>query len=217
MIKELGQCKKCGQTVTYCDCEPPIPDLIPTLAQIYDTVRIGDWPDKGTTHSYIDFYDQLFSPVRASAKNVLEIGIFKGLSLIMWEEYFYNATVYGVDCDEQPHGGMADLRTMIQSGKHNIRIMDATNAFHAEREFTSVRFDVVIDDAAHNLEQQLSIYNVFKQYMAPGGIYVIEDVQDIDRNRHFFQAIDSKKSVEIIDRRNIKNRYDDVLVVIRDK
>ena len=77
-----------------------------------------------------------------------------------------------------------------------------------------MKFDVVIEDASHNIEQQLQIYSVLKNYMKTESIYIIEDVQDIDNTRSLFENIDSNKKVEIIDRRRIKNRYDDVLVII---
>jgi hypothetical protein len=184
-----------------------------TLHELYNKYKVGEWPDKGSVHSYIDYYAELFAPVRKSAKNILEIGLMSGESLRMWEDYF-SGDVYGIDCTDTPVGGMADLRPMIAEMNHNIFIGDATDPETAKRFFSGIKFDVIIEDAQHTLEQQLAIYSVMKHYMAEGGIYVIEDVQDIDISRGTLQGIDPEKSVEIIDRRNIKGRYDDVLIVI---
>lgn len=187
-----------------------------TLSQIYQRNIVGGFPDKGTTHSYIDVYEEILAPYRETAKNILEIGLFNGQSLRMWE-YYFKGECYGVDCDEQPHGGMQDLRPMIAEGTHNIFIMDGTSQTDIEKNFSGKMFDVIIDDGSHRIEHQLDSYNYLKSHLAKGGIYIIEDVQDIDANIDLFKNIDPEKQVEILDRRAVKNRYDDVLIIIKDK
>ena len=186
-----------------------------TLKQIYEKyIGPGGFPDKGTVHSYIEVYEERLSPYRLSAKNVLEIGLFSGESLRMWEEYFENAEVHGIDCDELPHGGMVDLRPMIAEGTHKISIIDATNSAQVKKAFGSMKFDVIIEDASHQLAHQLSIYDIFKNHLSDGGIYIIEDIDRLDEVRHLFENIDPTKKVEVLDRRAIKGRFDDVLVII---
>lgn len=166
--------------------------------------------DKGDVHSYLNVYEELLTPFRDKAKNVLEIGVFKGDSLRLWEKYFSIATIYGMDCDMKPHGGLADLSQAIEDGL-NIRIGDATSPADIEKHFKNIKFDVVIEDAGHSFEQQLAIFEVMKPYMAWNSIYIIEDVQDIDRDRAAFEAMGG----QVIDRRYIKGRYDDVLVIFK--
>lgn len=187
------------------------------LSEIWlDLSNAGYTTDKNTVHSYIDVYSKILEPYRGADKTVLEIGLFEGNSLRMWERYF-NGDVYGIDCSETPHGGMADLRPMIATGMFNIFICDAENPADIEKYFKKKRFDVVLEDAAHHIEQQLQIYKTIKPYLNPGAIYCIEDIQHIDETRTVFENIDSDKNVEIIDRRNILGRYDDVLCIITDK
>ena len=183
-----------------------------TLSEIYLDCKKGDWPDKGSVHSYIEIYEELLSPYRHTAKNVLEIGLMSGESLRMWDEYF-DGTVYGMDCSVTPIDGLANLKPIMAEGKHNIVIGDAANPMDIEKYFNGVKFDVVIEDANHDIEQQLQMYVTLKPYLSKGSIYIIEDVQDIDKTFNLFVNLDG----EIIDRRHIKGRYDDVLVIIRDK
>lgn len=180
-----------------------------TLQEIWDELPIKS--DKGNVHSYLPVYESLLSPYRGRTRcNVLEIGLFNGASLIMWEKYF-QGHVYGIDCSETPHDGMADLRPLIESGIYNISIGDAADPETIERFYKGLKFDVIVEDAGHSLDQQLKIYKTMKPYLNDGSIYIIEDVQDIDRDREFF----GYANVEIIDRRNIKGRYDDVLIIIK--
>lgn len=183
-----------------------------TLQQIWDW--LPEKTDKGNVHSYLPVYEEILSPYRAG--NILEIGLFNGASMKMWERYF-TGSVYGIDSDEQPHGGMADLRPMIAEGTHNIFIMDATDPAKVQEAFGGIKFDVIIEDAAHYLAQQLLIYKTLKPYLADGGLYVIEDIQDIDQERKSFENMDAEKEITVIDRRNVKDRYDDCLVIIAPK
>lgn len=188
----------------------------PTLQQLYERHKKGDWPDKGSVHSYIEVYEQLLAPYRTTAKNILEIGLMSGESLRMWTDYF-SGTVYGMDCSLTPLNGVADLRPIILEGRHNIVIGDASNPADIEKYLYGIKFDVVIEDANHDLDQQLAIYKNLKPYLSPGSVYIIEDVQNIDATKHYFLTMDLERIVLIRDRRSVKGRYDDVLVIIKDK
>jgi hypothetical protein len=182
-----------------------------SLQQIWDSMPLKS--DKGSIHSYLEVYEELFAPYRETAKNILEIGLFNGSSLLMWEQYF-SGNVYGIDCSETPHGGMADLRPLINEGTHNIFICDAENPNDIEKYFKGIKFDIVIEDCAHHVDQQFKIYETIKPYLNEGFIYCIEDVQNIDETKSLFENIDSESLVTILDRRSIKMRYDDVLIII---
>lgn len=180
-----------------------------TLQEIYaDLSKQGFGTDKGSVHSYLPVYEELFAPYRNGS--ILEIGVFKGDSLRLWDRHFSSVT--GIDLCDRPLG-MADLRPMLDD--YDIVLMNALDRDAVERNFGDVRFDVIIEDSSHAIEEQVAIYQNFRDKLAPEGVYVIEDVQDIDDSREVFEGIDPQRSVEILDRRHIKGRYDDVLVVIR--
>jgi hypothetical protein len=187
-----------------------------TLNEIYKANLVNGWPDKGTVHSYIEVYEEILKPYRGEIA-FLEIGLFSGQSLRMWEQYFDEGECWGIDCSDQPCGGLQDLRPMIAERTHNIIILDGTNEADIQNNFTDAFFDVIIDDGSHNLEHQLESYKHFKSHLNKGGIYIIEDIQNIDADREKFENIDPTKKVTILDRRHIKNRYDDVLIIIEDK
>lgn len=184
-----------------------------TLQQIWDELPLKT--DKGDIHSYLSVYEEILAPYRAAGGSVLEIGIFNGASLLLWEKYF-SGQVYGIDCSDQPHGGLADLRPLINEDGHNIIIMDAENPADVENMVTG-KFSIIIEDAGHHLSQQLKMYDVWKHYLEENSLYIIEDIQDVDGTREIFEKIDPEKQVTIIDRRHINGRYDDCLVVISNK
>ncbi len=178
-----------------------------SLQKIYEKYQAPrDHGDKGTTHSYIQEYERLLEPYRNNS-TVLEIGLFQGLSLKMWKEYFINSNVMGVDIH------LSDgLNEMINQGETNIFIADATseqilNIFH------NVKFDVVIDDGSHRIEDQVKSFNLLKPKMKEDGIYIIEDVANLDIMKIVYDVL--HKNMEIIDNRHIKGRFDDVLIAYR--
>jgi hypothetical protein len=158
----------------------------------------------------------MLAPYRTSARMVLEIGLLGGLSLLMWEEYFQNAEVHGIDLTDQPLDGRFDLRPLIAAG-HRIHLLDASDPEQVESHFSGMLFDVIIEDAQHYLEQQVAIYLAFRDHLAPGAIYIIEDVANIESSRTIFESLDSTKQTEIVDLRETKGRFDDVLVTLIDK
>lgn len=185
-----------------------------TLAEIYKRVCVdaGLFCDRGTVHSYIDIYETLLAPYRDTAKRVLEIGVLDGGGLLMFEQYFKIAQVRGIDCSFTPLDKY-DLRPLIDQG-HLINILDAANK-RKVGEYTQdgIQFDLVIEDASHALEQQLQIFENFKPHLSPGALYIIEDIADLDKDRHEFES----RGFEIIDRRKVQGRFDDVIAIFRNK
>ena len=64
-----------------------------SLQEIVDNSRT----DKNTAHSYLPLYQNLLIRKKETAKNVLEIGICNGGSIKLWNDFFVNANVYGLD------------------------------------------------------------------------------------------------------------------------
>lgn len=184
--------------------------VIPTLKELFAKHHKNGWPDRDTVHSYCDVYEKIFEPYRHTAKNVLEIGLMSGESLRVWAEYF-DGKVYGMDCSETPIDGLADLRPIISDGKHNVVIGDATKFSDVFNAFKNVKFEIIIEDAGHDLQQQIDIYKNLKSYLSDNHLYIIEDVQSIENAN----ILSEQFGGEIIDRRSVKGRYDDLLIIIR--
>jgi cephalosporin hydroxylase len=162
--------------------------------------------DKGTCHNYIDSYENLLEKYRESG-NILEVGISWGYSLRMWREYFNKGKVAGIDIYIEP--AASDLLT---NPDYTIIHCDATSPAIVDH-LQDMKFDVIIDDGSHFLNEQLATFDILRNYVNTGGLYIIEDIIDIDKDRDAF--LSKHSDCEIIDTRHIGNRYDDVLVVYK--
>ena len=177
------------------------------------------YTDKNTAHSYFHIYDKLFTPIRNTAKNILEIGIpafthKNGGGLLLWKLYFENATIYGVDT-------LSEYRLYdIVKKERKIITYTETNAY--SQDFVTslmdknIKFDVIIDDGPHTLETQCKFIELYTPLLNEHGILVIEDVPDIERIDIFKELTPEhlKPYIQVYDVRHIKNRFDDILFVI---
>jgi SAM-dependent methyltransferase len=161
--------------------------------------------DKGTAHTYIGEYEKLLNDYRENS-TVLEIGICRGESLKMWDEYFINSTVYGIDITDQY------IKDLIYENKYNIIIGNACSEDILEQ-LGDLTFDVIIDDGSHLINDQINSFNLLKNSMKPNGIYIIEDVNNIDAS--IDKLTELHNNIQIIDNRHIKNRVDDVLIIYK--
>jgi len=178
-----------------------------TLHEIYQKYKYPDGDgDKGTAHTYIQEYETILMPYRTNPNcSFLEIGVSWGLSIRMWREYFMGS-VMGVDIK-------LHQKTQDMWDRDDIRLIqcDATQESLLSI-LGSQTFDIIIDDGSHHVMDQLASFNLLKERVRPGGIYVIEDIQNLDYSITIFQQLHPTKPT-IIDNRSIKGRCDDVLIV----
>lgn len=69
-----------------------------------------------------------------------------------------------------------------------------------------------IDDGSHILSDQLCAFELLKDKLSPKGTYIIEDLQSMSDAKFM---VDKIPNSYIIDLRHIKNRYDDIMVVLK--
>jgi hypothetical protein len=72
--------------------------------------------------------------------------------------------------------------------------------------------DIVIDDGSHVIDEQLTAFRLLERKLAPGGLYVIEDIWPHENALRLQREIPGS---EVIDRRHVKGRPDDIMLVYR--
>ena len=176
-----------------------------TLQEIYHNFQDADgWGDKGTAHSYIDVYAEHLT--KRFGVNFLEIGVQLGHSIAMWQDYFVDSQVHGID---------VTLSNIIFDNLENVSVCDATVQEQVDSCFEGKSFDYIIDDGSHRVADQIKSLEIFYSYLKDFGQYFIEDV-DGDSSllsiKNYLQQ--NNMSYKVYDLRSIKNRYDDILIVI---
>lgn len=157
--------------------------------------------DKNTVHSYLPIYEQLFMCMREDVKTVVEIGVDGGGSLIMWQEYFPNAQIIGMDINPKPPAIL---------GHDRINHLQQ-NAYASN--FGIIAADIIIDDGSHFLENQIFFVKYYTHILKEHGLLIVEDVQDISHIKKLADALPEGFNHACIDLRTVKDRYDDILFV----
>lgn len=159
--------------------------------------------DKGSTHTYIETYDRLFVPFQKGCR-FMEIGLALGDSLRMFDGYFEDSILVGVD-----------LSIVFQPWKYKNKIQlfadDATTS-DFEHRIKDYTFDIIIDDGSHADVDQAASFNLLKSKMAKGSLYIIEDILNLELSRELLESLHD--NCEIIDMRDT-GRYDNILVIYR--
>jgi hypothetical protein len=79
----------------------------------------------------------------------------------------------------------------------------------------NILFNLIIDDGPHTLETMIYSIKNYIQLLDIDGILIVEDIQDIKWCDTFKTFVPNGYTYEIIDLRHIKNRWDDILFVIK--
>lgn len=170
--------------------------------------------DKDTLHSYVESYESLLYLFQDRPCSLLEIGVNHGGSAIMWYEYLPESKLFLLDTRNaiSPHIAAAMNLDRVQ-----LYIGDAYTDGMVSRMYHDCPngFDIIIDDGPHTLASQIYVLTSYLPLLNPGGILVIEDIQDISHVEILRQYVADE--VDVIDLRAVKGRYDDILFVVKKK
>ena len=118
---------------------------------------------------YFDIYDENFSKFRNKKITILEIGVFRGGSLKMWENYFGPQTkIIGVDINpacKQYENANTKIYIGDQTDENFLRLILNENK----------KPNIIIDDGGHTSNQQISSFNFLFEELKFGGVYLVED------------------------------------------
>lgn len=154
-----------------------------------DNLALQAGTDKSSSfHNYTEVYSQLFSSLKDKPIKFLEIGIYKGDSVKLWEKYFPKAELHFIDIEPN--------YIQYTSSRAHYHFLDQANS-KAVKSFAKAvggEFDVIIDDGGHQMKQQMVSFQALFPYLKSGGLYVIEDLHT-SYWKHFGGFGDTKNPV----------------------
>jgi GR25 family glycosyltransferase involved in LPS biosynthesis len=164
--------------------------------------------DKNSSHSYLQTYHNILKSRRFSSKNILEVGVERGGSLKLWNDYFINAYIYGLDMDSAPD--FLKLFDRIKTFECSAYSSETIDMFNKQ----NIYFDMILDDGPHTLLSMNYFLIHYSKLLAPNGILIIEDIPSMDWALLFKKIVDISFKEEnscIYDLRPNKNRCDDII------
>lgn len=158
-------------------------------------------------HSYIEYaYGNLFERIR-SAKNVLEIGIWNGESHLLWQDYFPNAQIVGIDVN---YCGAIENQPRITQLQKDAYCLETSNSFE------DGKFDLIIDDGPHTFYSMKFFIQNYLPKVSKKGILCIEDISAYNwlYELSSLVPISMRECIKIYDLREKDNKNDSILMVI---
>ncbi len=132
-------------------------------------------------------YGFFFDDLRHQVKAVLEIGVKRGASLRVWEEYFPEAKIFGIDINPK-YSRSASERSRVFIGSQTDG--DVLRQVSAAADF---RFDLIVDDGSHMADDQVGTLKYLWPFLKPPrGIYALEDLHAHVRFPEHFGHQDSR-------------------------
>ena len=130
--------------------------------------------DKVTYHEYADSYDFLFKNISSNNFKLLELGIYNGGSILMWDEYFkqscLNYKIYGIDIENKSNLNIENENISFFYGdQSDVNFLKNVTSSTGE-------LDVIIDDACHISKPIITSFEALFLSLKPGGLYIIEDL-----------------------------------------
>jgi len=119
-------------------------------------------------HDYLRHYERILGHLRHEPITLLEIGVFRGGSLRMWEDYMTAARIVGVDIVPeciQYAGGRREIEIGSQADRNFLNELGRRRSPH-----------VIIDDGSHMADHVILTFRTLFPHLRPGGIYIVEDL-----------------------------------------
>jgi SAM-dependent methyltransferase len=170
LLKSWNRGRKLADSYVSSADRPTLSVLSPKndLREFFD--RNVEGPGIWKWEHYFEIYDRHLSKFRGKAPTIVEIGIYSGGSLPMWQHYFGPGTqVVGIDIEPA-------CRVYEREGVRVFIGDQADRSFWARFREEVPKVDILIDDGGHESEQQSISLDEMLPHLAPGGVYICEDV-----------------------------------------
>ena len=132
---------------------------------------LGQYDSDKVVNGFLKRYDPFLEHLVDKKVALLEIGVLRGGSLLLWRDYFPLGTIVGIDqkCPQ-------DLKRIDRIHLHEGSQADLPFLSRIANDVAADGFDVIIDDASHiGALTKATFWHLFENHLKPNGLYVIED------------------------------------------
>ena len=176
--------------------------------------RYCDTDKENPSHHYISkCYSDLFEPYKNKDINFLEIGLGSGGSLLLWNDFFENSKIYGIDSGTDPR-----FRQCIERVKPYPKInLICSDAYDHSLVENLPQFDIIIDDGPHTFQSHLKCLVLYLPKLKNGGVLILEDIENYDYIKEYIRIAESNSSkieCSVVDT-DRQLEYNNLLLVIK--
>ncbi len=139
-------------------------------------------------HGFAEFYEKKLKKLKKKNFNILEIGTWEGASTASFSIYFPKSFIYGIDRNYRFKYQSKNIEFL------NCNIKKDSDLKEFEKKFRNKKFELIIDDGSHLLNDMIFSLKFFFKYLDKKGIYVIEDFNA----PVYFKELNDSKNKELL-------------------
>jgi hypothetical protein len=137
------------------------------LGQVFGTDKVDERHTRNGL-AYTDIYERYLRGWRRQRFTMLELGVYRGDSLRMWNAFFPRAKVVGLDLEPSAAEHAPEFEVVVGSQS------DPTLLESVVRRHPDLR--LVVDDASHITSLTIASFRGLFPRLPRGGIYIMEDL-----------------------------------------
>ena len=169
--------------------------------------------DKGGPKSYVEkYYEEKFLPFKDKDINLVEIGVRSGASICLWNNYFSNTTIYGLDnLDDKNKHRIPVNKDWVSGENIHYIIGDAYSKEIVDK--LDFKIDILIDDGPHTFDSHVRLLDNYISKMRKGGTIIIEDISYSSNELLKFVPDNLKHSFKVYDFGGYDNRIIEISIL----
>ena len=129
------------------------------------SLRLNYPSDKDTAHNYLPVYQE--ESTQTENIKMLELGVCYGGSLVLWNEFFVNSEIHGIDNAKYTD---APIPGILHFGKYE----------DLHTTFEDNYFDYIVNDSMHYAPEQIDAFNIYYSKLKSGGKFFMEDIPNME-------------------------------------
>ena len=154
------------------------------------------------THNYTIFYEKYFKTLKNKKLRVLELGSHEGKGLAAFYYFFPNSYLVGANINPFQMKFYSKRIEEIYIDVSSKKILQNFS------EYFNKNFDIIIDDASHNLKDILITLPILFKKLNPGGYYVIEDINQYEVFKNLNPSNEKLTPIKILKNMEKKKEFE---------
>ena len=150
------------------------------------------------THNYTPFYEKYFSKIKNNKIRILELGSHEGKGLVAFYFFCPKSILFGANINP--------FQMKFQSNRIEEIFIDVSSKETLKNFCKHFKedFDIIIDDASHNLRDILLALPLLFKKLNKGGLYVIEDINQFEVYKNLNPTNETLTPIKIL--KNIQQK-----------
>lgn len=163
------------------------------------------------SHNYTPFYEKYLKNIKNNKIRILELGSHEGKGLAAFYFFFPKSSLFGANINP--------FQMCYQSNRIEEIYIDVSSKETLKNfcKYFKDGFDIIIDDASHNLHDILLTLPLLFKKLNRGGFYVIEDINQFEVYKNLNPTNETLTPIKILKNIQQKKKFNSQFITADDE